>query len=98
MVIMEFTVWELLCLCREKCFELGGLEDAIDAAAEWLIVGVALARSNILAGGMATVLEFVSIVRADITVGLVDCIECMSENVHDLTDEEQNDISGAILA
>lgn len=97
-VMMELTVWELLCRCREKCLLLGGREEATDAAAEWLTVGVALARSRMLAGGIATVLEFVSTVRVDITVGLVDCIECTSENVLDLTDEEQNDMSGAMLA
>ena len=41
-----------------------------------------------LAGGIATVDEFVSVVLPDTTVALVDCKECTSEKVEDLKDDE----------
>ncbi len=50
-----------------------------------------------LAGGMAIVLELVSCVLEENTVGLVDWIECISEKVEDLTDDEQTETKGAIL-
>ena len=97
---MEFTVCELLCLCNEKCLELEGFEDIIDGVADVCPKDVVPTRalSRIDAGGIAIVLEFVSTVLVDITVGLVDCIECISEKVEDLTDEEQKENKGAILA
>ena len=56
-----------------------------------------LALSKMLAGGMAIVLELVSCVLEENTVGLVDWIECISEKVEDLTDDEQTETKGAIL-
>lgn len=53
--------------------------------------------SRMLAGGIAMVLEFVSIVLPESTVALVDCRECASENVEDLTDEEQRENKGVML-
>lgn len=51
----------------------------------------------ILAGGIAIVLELVSMVLPERTVALVDWIECESEKVEDLTDEEHIENNGVIL-
>lgn len=86
---------------------LGGLEwcrccaTADGAADEALLAGwvaeEALVLAIMLAGGIATVLEFVSIVLPETTVALVDWIECESENVEDLTEEEHIENKGVIL-
>ena len=51
-----------------------------------------------LCGGMARTLEFVSRVLPENMVGLVDCIEWMSEKVDDFTEEEQKETKGMTLA
>lgn len=51
-----------------------------------------------LAGGIPTVLEFVSSVLFENTVANVDCTECTSEKVDDSMDEEHVENSGAVLA
>lgn len=53
--------------------------------------GRALDLSRMLCGGMARTLEFVSRVLPESMVGLVDCIEWMSEKVDDFAEEEQNE-------
>lgn len=72
----------------------GPTDDAVLAGA---VAEDALVLSIILAGGIATVLEFVSTVLPDITVALVDCKECESEKVDDLTDDEHRENNGVIL-
>lgn len=47
---------------------------------------------------MARTLEFVSRVLPESMVGLVDCIEWMSEKVDDFAEEEQNETKGMTLA
>ena len=51
-----------------------------------------------LAGGIPIVLEFVSKVLFENTVARVDCTECTSENVLDLSDDEHIDTNGTVLA
>lgn len=62
-----------------------------------IVADECLVLSIILAGGIAMVLEFVSIVLPERTVALVDCKECASEKVEDFIEEEQSENNGVIL-
>lgn len=57
------------------------------------------ALSRMLAGGIGAVLELVSKVLEESTVGRVDCKECASEKVEDFTEvSDTRENSGAVLA
>lgn len=56
-----------------------------------------LVLSSMLAGGIATVLEFVSVVRPEAIVALVDCKECTSEKVDDLKEDEHMEKRACML-
>lgn len=111
MVDNESIVGLLLSLCSWGCRKLPGRDLRLPVACRWagavklgevavlalVVDDDARALSRILAGGIAIVLEFVSIVRPETTVALVDCKECESEKVDDLTEDEHNENNGVIL-